>query len=90
MKIFRNKSTTLYLWELREWLESRSGDVYGSRIGISWKKGKHRKLRSYTVSWKTWECDCCGRITSIELTKGNKTFRMDNHFGPSSMEMTAL
>ena len=90
MKIYRNKSTTLNLCDFEQWLFNQSESVYGKRIGISWKRGKRRKLRSYTVIWEIWECDCCGPITSVNLTKGGKTFQMDNHFGPGSMDMSAL
>lgn len=89
MKIFNAKDTTLYLWRFREWITNHP-DAYKARIGISWKIGKRRKLRSYTVAWNVWECDCCGAITSVELTKRGKTFRMDNHFGPSTMHMSML
>jgi hypothetical protein len=89
MKIYRAKDTTIYLCDLSQWILNHT-ETYGKRIGISWKIGKRRKLRSYSINWNTWECDCCGAITSIELTKNGKTFKMDNHFGPGSMEMSEL
>ena len=89
MKIFRTKDDTLRLWDLTQWILNHP-EVYGQRIGISWKIGKRRKLRSYRICWELWECECCGKITSVGLTKGGKTFRMDNHFGPVSMSMNRL
>lgn len=59
MKIFKAKDTTLNLWDFEQWLFNRN-DVYEKRIGISWKIGKRRKLRSYKVRWNTWECEYCG------------------------------
>lgn len=89
MNIFKTRDNTLTLWDLTQWLNNHS-DVYGNRIGISWKIGKRRKLRTYRISWEIWECDCCGKITSVELTKAGKTFKLDNHFGPSSMSFNTL
>ncbi len=89
MKIFKAKSNTIQLWDIREWIDKHP-DAYKKKIGISWKIGKRRKLRSYSIVWNSWECDCCGRITSVELTKGTKTFHMDNHFGPWSMAIRDL
>jgi len=89
MNIFKAKDTTLNLWDLTQWITNHP-DAYKARIGISWKLGKRRKLRSYGISWTSWECDCCGRITSVELTKGTKSFKLDNHFGPGSMHMSEL
>jgi len=89
MKIFKAKDTTLQLLDLKEWLCNHK-NTYEHRIGISWKVGKKRKLRSYSIIWGNWECDCCGPITSVELTKNGKTFRLDNHFGPGSMNMSDL
>lgn len=89
MKIFKVRDTTLYLWDLRQWIANHP-EVDGQKIGISWKKGKNRKLRAYWISWDVWECDCCGPITSIKLTKGGKIHKMDNHFGPGFMHMTSL
>lgn len=88
MKIFKTKDTTLELWRLIDWISNK--DVFGKRIGISWKKGKKRKLRSYLINWNIWECDCCGHVTSVELTKNGKTFRMDNHLGLGLMHMSDL
>lgn len=89
MKVFKAKDSTILLWDLRQWIEKHP-DAYKHKIGISWKLGKRRKLRSYSISWKSWECDCCGPITSITLTKGKKSFDLDGHFGPGSMHMSEL
>jgi hypothetical protein len=89
MKIYRAKDTILYLWDFKQWLADYP-EVFKQRIGISWKKGKRRKLRSYHVEWNVWECDCCGPVTSVTFRKGNRSYRMDNHFGPGYMYMTEL
>lgn len=89
MKIIRAKDDKLDLWELQEWIANHP-DAYKERIGISWKVGKRRKLRSYHISWETWECDCCGRITSVRFEKGGKQFTLDNHFGPGILYITSL
>lgn len=90
MKIFRTRDDTLSLWDLTQWLLKNGNDVYGQKIGISWKIGKRRKLRSYRISWEIWECDCCGKITSVELRRGERKFRLDNHFGPGTMGFNVL
>jgi len=89
MNIFKVKDSVLHLWDFKKWLASHP-DAYKEKIGISWKIGKKRKLRSYHLSWDIWECDCCGEIASVELSKGGKTFKLDNHFGPGSMNMNDL
>lgn len=89
MKIFKSKSDRIELWEFRQWLGTFP-ETFGTKIGISWKVKKRRKLRSYTVDWNTWECDCCGIITSVNLTKGGRSFKMDNHFGPCTFYLTSL
>lgn len=90
MKIFRTHDDTLYLWDLKQWISSNGNDVYNRKIGISWKIKKRRKLRSYHISWNTWECDCCGPITSVTLEKGGRKFVLDNHFGPGKMGFNDL
>jgi hypothetical protein len=89
MNIFKAKSDTIQLWDLYQWINNHP-DAYKTRMGISWKIGKRRKLRSYSISWIKWECDCCGPITSVELTKGTKSFTLSFHFGPGSMHMSEL
>ncbi len=86
MKIFKNKSTTLHMWDFEQWLFNRPL-VNGTRIGVSWKIGKRRKLRSYKVNWQGGYCDSCGHFTEITLTKGDKSVTMDNHRGSGHMEM---
>lgn len=89
MKIFKVKDTVLRLWDLNQWISAHP-EVNEQRIGISWKKGKNRKLRTYRISRRVWDCDYCGTITSIQLTKGGKTHTMDNHFGLGFIYMTSL
>ncbi len=46
MKIFRSKSDSITAYELAPLVMKHSLQE-GDRFGISWKRGKRRKLRSY-------------------------------------------
>jgi hypothetical protein len=90
MKILKVKDTTVYLYDLVQFFLNK-GVNEGDRFGVSWKIGKKHKLKSYTVvTWDSWKCDDCGNISEVELKKGDKTVKMDNHFGPSSYGMSSF
>ena len=87
MKILKLKDTTLDLRVLEEFVIKHNLSQ-GNKIGISVKVGKKRKLRSYTIDHCCfWFCDTCGAITEISLRKGTVVFKMDNHFGRSSVSL---
>ena len=84
MRILRVKDDYLTLYDLRCWLDDKNVNI-GDKFAISWKIGKRRKLRAYRLlDRNSWECDCCGWVTSITLRRCNHEIRIDNHFGPSS------
>ena len=91
MKILRLKDTVVALWDLTEFIR-RNDILPGQRIGISWKIGKRRKLRSYRIADFDHDyCDqCCNSYDSITLSKGDKSLTIDNHLGKSSFSIWDL
>lgn len=80
MKIFKAKDTQTNIWELSGWLLDKNIRV-GDKFGISWKKGKRRKIRSYHLFRHAAEdCDSCGSYTVLEIGNTLKTQLCDNHF----------
>lgn len=83
MKIMKLSGTIIYHYELMVFIH-KHGLLEGSKIGISLKVGKRRKLRAYTISrLSSWKCDTCGHVTEVDLRKGTEIFKLDNHLGRS-------
>jgi uncharacterized protein (UPF0128 family) len=93
VNIFKAKGSTIDLWRLTDWIEKHPftlSETNVNKIGISWKLGKRRKLRSYTLSYENWPMDGERRWFKVKLVKGNKAVEMDNEFGRGSMHMNEL
>jgi hypothetical protein len=81
MKIFKSKEPIVYVWDLNRWFTEKNISE-GTKFGISWKIGKKRKLRSYTITYhRFWETETWGDDIEITLKKGDDTFKMDNSWG---------
>lgn len=90
MKIIRVSDTSIGMWELVTKLNDKNinnGDLFG----ISWKKGKSRKLKSYRLIEAGFgKCECCGSFTTLSLSKGKTCRSFDNHMGISSVSLTSF
>lgn len=67
----------LSVWSFRDKLPFSSGKVV-----LKFKHKKRWRLRKVWVNCSGYNCEYCGPITEIEVSKGDKVFKFDNHFGP--------
>ena len=89
MNIYRAKDDTVYLYDFNQWLLTKNIPE-GARFAVSWKVKKRRKLKAYTLlRLRRWICNDCGSITEIDLKRGDKVIKIDDHFGPSSFGLNS-
>lgn len=84
MKILKASDTYVDHYTLRTFFMDKDINP-GDRFGVSWKRGKRRKLRTYKlVEFGSRYCDSCGHYTYVTVGKGDKTVSFDNHLSPKS------
>ena len=91
MKILRLKDDIVTLYQLTSFIQDNDIEP-GQGIGISWKLGKRRKLRSYRLDdFDSGYCEqCFNSYEEITLVKGDKSLTIDNHLGKSSFSIRDL
>lgn len=72
----------IILFDLNEKLDRKVWEPQVTKIGISFKVGKRRKLKKFRlIEFYARQCDCCGNPGLLILEKNGKRFEFGYEYG---------